>query len=726
MNTNMAQRLHSIIVSLGFLGIFLLNTFGIQSSGIGLLLLGVYLGFFGWEIGKVVNKSEKAILRWWLGVWILLSSLIVLGAGAYYLYALPAEYIWILILLTPAVTLFLTKNTKHASFLKHTHNLWSEKKHKIPSHTLVTAAFVIVLLTVLFTTLGSTPVTDAVRSTWERLPYGIITLFTLATLLSFSLLWRGKERALSLTLIMGLCFAFVSVVAISFPIGYGFDSFIHKATELHLAEFGTITPKPFYYIGQYALVLFAHHGFNLPIDLVDTFLVPTLVALLLPCAWYFAAAHISRKRSIAMLSTMGLFLIPLASFIVTTPQNLANLWTLLLILASTPFLLGKSTQPLRTLIIPTLATLLIHPIAGLPALLYLLILSTHTAKPKNKRGTHAYLKQLRAVIHTPKNRSITRFLLIAGASIMLPASFIANSIVSKTPISIDWAALSPLALFSSLNLNVFFENRFDPLLDFVYLYGGNALLILAIIAIWAWFTYHKDLSPRFSTLCWMILALGINYLILGRVIEMTFLIDYERANYATRLIPLMAFFAVPYFLLGLSHILINLKSQPLLLRASALILLVAFTSSAFYLAYPRRDAYETNRGFNVGQADIDTVHLIDDLAGNHPYLVLANQSVSAAAIQEIGFNYYGDLFFYPIPTGGPLYEQFLTMNDLPSRETAQEALNLVPQHGDVNTLFYVVNNYWWEAARIIETAKTTADDWRSLGDGQVYLFRYNF
>ena len=84
------------------------------------------------------------------------------------------------------------------------------------------------------------------RSTWERLPYGIITLFTLATLLSFSLLWRGKERALSLTLIMGLCFAFVSVVAISFPIGYGFDSFIHKATELHLAEFGTIPPKPFW------------------------------------------------------------------------------------------------------------------------------------------------------------------------------------------------------------------------------------------------------------------------------------------------------------------------------------------------------------------------------------------------------------------------------------------------------------------------------------------------
>jgi hypothetical protein len=65
------------------------------------------------------------------------------------------------------------------------------------------------------------------------------------------------------------------------------------------------------------------------------------------------------------------------------------------------------------------------------------------------------------------------------------------------------------------------------------------------------------------------------------------------------------------------------------------------------------------------------------------------------------------------------------MNDLPTKELALDSLSLVPQHGDVLQVYYVVNNYWWEAPRIIETAKTTADDWRSVGGGQVHLFRYD-
>ncbi|MBI4435268.1 hypothetical protein HY630_01210 [Candidatus Uhrbacteria bacterium] len=65
------------------------------------------------------------------------------------------------------------------------------------------------------------------------------------------------------------------------------------------------------------------------------------------------------------------------------------------------------------------------------------------------------------------------------------------------------------------------------------------------------------------------------------------------------------------------------------------------------------------------------------------------------------------------------------MNESPTRNIAEQALESVPQHGDVTTLFFLVNNYWWDAPRIIETAKTTANDWRSLGDGQIYLFRYD-
>ncbi len=708
----MLRRLHATIFAVLFLALFVANTFLIGSVFFGGVLLALYLGAFGWELGGIITKSEKAVLRWWLGIWVLLSILLTVLTASYYLWAITATMVHIVILLTPPILLVAARKTAHRSLFAHAHNLWKEKRHRVPNTVWIVAAGSLLLLSLLFSVLGAHPVTDAVRSVWERLPESVFLLLLLSTALVFALLWRGRERALSLVLLSVLLFAAISVAAIVFPLGFGFDSFIHKATEAHLAEFGTITPKPFYYIGQYALVLLAHHGFLIPIDLADTFLVPVLTALLLPMAWYFAAAHIVRKKSVAMLTLSGMFLLPLSSFIVTTPQGLANLWTLLLILASIPYLLEHEHPRLRVLALGAIATLLIHPIAGIPTLLYFMFLATDPSRTNPR---------------TPTTNRIVRILLISFASIVLPLSFAVNAFISGQSLGIDLAALNPLTWFSNLNLTVFFESRFDPLLDIVYLYGLNAMLVLVILATFAWFEYRKELSRRFRAILLMVMALAINYFIMSGALEFTFLIDYERANYAARLLPLIGLFLTPYVILGLGHLFMNIKTQPVILRGGALVLLVAIATSSVYMAYPRRDAYETSRGFNVSQADIDAVHLVESLAGPQPYLALANQSVSAAAISEIGFQYFEDLFFYPIPTGGALYEVFLQMNEQPSRETAKQALNLVPQHGDVNRLYFLVNNYWWQAPRIIETAKTTADDWRSVGEeGQVYVFEYLF
>lgn len=706
----MFHRVQLIIFSVLFLALFLSNAAIFQNVSLGAVLLGLYLAVFGWELGGVLVGSEKAILRWWVGMWMLLCAVLIILTASYYLWAVTSQVVLVVVLLTPAIVLWTTKRFPSHTLFHHAHDLWREHRHRLPSVIWLVMALSIFLFALFFTTLANHPVIDAVRSVWERLPSGLFLLFLLAAALVFGLLWRGRERAVSLLLVCLLLFATLSIAAIAFPIGFGFDSFIHKATEAHLAEFGTITPKPFYYIGQYALVLFVHHGFQIPIDLADTFLVPVLTALLLPMAWYFASAHITRKRGIAMLTLTGLFMLPLSQFIVTTPQALANLWTLLTILASVPYLLEKEHPRLRILFLAAIATVLIHPIAGIPALLYFMFLSTDPSRTNPR---------------TPKTNRVVRVCLIAFACVVLPLSFVLNSLVSGQSLGINWAALNPLTLLSSLNLSVFFENRFNPLLDLVYLYGLNAMLILILIAVFAWVEYRRDLSRRFRALLLMVLALTANYLILSTFLEFTFLIDYERLNYASRLLPLIAFFLVPLLILGLGHLFVNIKGQPIILRACVLAGLVMIAGSTLYVSYPRRDAYETNRGFNVGQADIDAVHVVETMTQGVPYLALANQSVSAAAIQEIGFRYYGDLFFYPIPTGGELYEYFLAMNESPNRETAAHALEIVPQHGDVTTLFFLVNNYWWDAPRIIETAKTTADDWKSLGDGQIYLFQYD-
>lgn len=711
-NYFMKHRSQLIIFSVLFLVLFILNSIFLKNTSVGVVLLVSYFVVFGWELGGVITQSEKAILRWWPGAWLLLSVILIILSVCYYAAAITPEVVYTVVLLTPALMLWLCRHKTRGSVFDHFHNLWHEKRHKIPNSVLCATTVFSVVLILFFSTITSNQITDSVRSVWERLPHETLLLFMLAVSLCIALLWRGKERAVSLMVFSFLLFAFLCVAALAFPIGYGFDSFIHKATETYLAEYGTITPKPFYYIGQYALILFVHHGFNIPINTADTFLVPILTAILLPCAWFFAAVHITRKRSISMLSTVGIFILPLSSFIVTTPQALANLWTLLFVLASVPYLLEKEHPRLLVLAIACLATLFIHPIAGIPLMLYFMFLATDPSRTNPR---------------TPKTNRFARLILISVACVILPLSFFINALMSGQKIGINTNAINPIAWLSTLNFSVFFENRFEPILDLVYLWGQNSGLIILAIATLAWIGYHKELSRRFRAIILIALAISVNYLIMSTLLEFTFLIDYERANYAQRLVPLVFYFLSPFVILGLSHVFINLKSEPFILRASAFILLVAIAGSNFYLLYPRRDAYETSRGFNVGQSDIDAVRLAESMSDNKPYIALANQSVSAAAIKEIGFKYFDDMFFYPIPTGGKLYDSFLKMNETPTRETARDALETVSKHSNVQTLFFLVNNYWWEAPRIIETAKTTADDWKSVGEGgQVFIFKYSF
>src|SRR3989338_9311187 len=376
----MLLRLELTIFCILFLVFFIINNSLWHNAVLGIFLFISYGVVFGWELGGVIVFSEKAILRWWIGLWTLLSCLIIVLTFAYYVWQITPGLITAVVLLTPPIVLWCTKRFQTKTLFTHVHDLWHEKRHRIPSAVWLVSSLCLLLFVFFFITLGNAPVVDAVRSVWERLPTTIFISYLLIVALTLGLLWRGKERALSLTFVCILLFATISIVAIVFPIGFGFDSFIHKATEVHLANFGTITPKPFYYIGQYVLVLFLHHGFDLSVDLADTFLVPVLTAILLPMAWYFACVHILRTRSTAMLCLSGLFMLPLSQFIVTTPQALANLWVLLGILASIPYLLEKELPRLGILGLTTLATFLIHPIAGIPAGLYFMLLMTDPSR----------------------------------------------------------------------------------------------------------------------------------------------------------------------------------------------------------------------------------------------------------------------------------------------------------------------------------------------------------
>lgn len=203
---------------------------------------------------------------------------------------------------------------------------------------------------------------------------------------------------------------------------------------------------------------------------------------------------------------------------------------------------------------------------------------------------------------------------------------------------------------------------------------------------------------------------------------------YEQNDYPTRIMGVGLYFLLPFFFAAICYLAEKSLKKYLWVKVSALILLASVLTISLYLSYPRRDNYEPSRGYNVSFANIEAVHYIQNNA-KEKFIVLSDQTVAAAALKEFGFKpeYYfhtdqGQIFYYSIPTGGPLYQLYLEMvYIMPSRDAMDKAMNLV----GVNHAYFVVNKYWWESARIIEQAKSTADSWTSFDQNNIYIFEYS-
>ena len=72
--------------------------------------------------------------------------------------------------------------------------------------------------------------------------------------------------------------------------------FIHQVTENAIWQNGFILPKPFYYLGQYSIVIFLAHLLQISVELIDKLLLPLLLAISLPYMIY-SLVHRMRTRS---------------------------------------------------------------------------------------------------------------------------------------------------------------------------------------------------------------------------------------------------------------------------------------------------------------------------------------------------------------------------------------------------------------------------------------------
>ncbi|MFA4955064.1 MAG: hypothetical protein WC641_07190 [Patescibacteria group bacterium] len=530
--------------------------------------------------------------------------------------------------------------------------------------------------------------TDSIRTPWPLLPPGM--------LLALSALWLGTLLILRLSgktwlgyAASGLAFfSTLSLTPLIYKIGFGFDGFLHVAAEKILLTTGFLSPKPLYYMGQYVFTNWLARVLDLPVENIDRWLVPLAAACLIPLALYAVRRAFGGHYAAALL-----FLLPLSALVATTPQSFAyvlGLTALILCLGVNE----KNIHPAAPLAL-ALWSAAAHPLAGIP--LFFVCAAVLLARLKSKLAL--VLGYFSALL----------------SALAVPLMFYVLGLRGGTPIHWNFSKL-----FAAQPWLDFF-GAFNPYLSNHFaLWAGWAnavalalpalLLLAAVIQI----VRCKDASRHTALiLASAAVALYLSAALLKNLGEFSFLIDYERGNYADRLAILgsliLALAAWPL----ISDLIDRALEATPLPSAAFLALFLSVAAAASYLALPRHDALTVGRGWSTGLTDIEAVRSIERDAEGAPYTVLADQSVSAAAVRELGFKRYaGDVFFYPIPTGGALYEIFLgmTYND-PSRDLAAEAGAL----GQSKIVYVVLNDYWWKAESTAEALSALADDEWSLG-----------
>ncbi|MBU1179391.1 hypothetical protein KJ885_00415, partial [Patescibacteria group bacterium] len=473
---------------------------------------------------------------------------------------------------------------------------------------------------------------ELIESPWKELPCLYLSIFFIATVVLILLLSKKSDKnALGLHF-----FIFFSIAAFIYSLGYGFDQFVHEATQKYILEYGTISPKPFQYIGLYSINIFLHQITALPIETLNKFLLPVLTIFIAPIGYYCLKKKGLIKSSLPVLA---LLLLPLSVFIVTTPQGVANLFLLVLIFCAMTRTYLVAT---RYVLVIVFAILFIHPITGIISLIYLALLKLRFKK----------------------------IIFLTGV-LALPLAFFTLSFKLGGRVGLHFKFVESFKNYFDLLALGGIQQNYNLWLDLFYLARSLILPIIIIVSIWTARRYKKQVSQYPLYLFW---AATLSFFLTSVFIDFYYLINYEQKNYPERIFYISLLFLAPYLIFAVQKICSRLTS-PLcqgevrggLIYKTFFVLLFAFLiTSNFYLTYPRSDNYQNDKGKNITVWMTRAVNKIKSDAGENDYVVLTDQAVSTAALRVDGFKKYyktplGEIFYYPIPTGGPLYHEFLNL-----------------------------------------------------------------
>ena len=704
------KPLHSTILA-SFGGVA--AALGFASSTFAVLLpLGGTLFFAGTAalVGGMAFPEERRPIRWTFGLLGALALTAVFGTLVYYVHKLDGLGLSWLLITTPWIAFAFTPFAANRRERAEPAVAAVEKATPEDSLSAVLLALTVVCDVAALRWLVGARTAEALRSPWEAVPPIFFLWIGLASACLVALAYRRRYPHLTLGAASLHLFTLLAPAVAVYAVGYGFDPFVHQAAERLVAAAGEITPKTPYYVGQYALVTVVSRLFRVATEHVDRLLLPTMAALFLPAA----AAWLLRRgfgvaRGLALVGAMGVFLLPLGAFVSTTPQGVADLFFLLTVVVGAAWL-HAHRPPLGFVLVLAAASAAAHPLAGIPALLAAALLMV----AKLRHDGIALPRVSKAVVFG---------ILLGAAALAVPLAFSLREGTGSLPI--EAALRKPIAsLIESVPFEApGLETRYRPLLDFAESVDRNYDLLWFLLAgAGAWLLGRRKPYRRSAlALGGLSLALLAGAAVLRSGFTFQDVIGYEQGNYAARLYQGALLAAFPLVLAAFAWWWRALAKTDPGVRFLMSLVFAATVAALAYGAFPRLDDYRWSRGYSTSGHDVEAVRWINTHAIG-PYVVLANQSVSAAALREYGFRtYYGDQFYYAIPTGAPLYGKYLSMvYDAPSRETMSAAMRDV----GVAQAFFVVNDYWTGAAKIVDAAKKTADDWQEVDGGKVFIFRY--
>ncbi len=546
-------------------------------------------------------------------------------------------------------------------------------------------------------------------SPWQLVDWTFFWLFFTSTLLLLGLNFLfPTNRSLWLTSLHLL--VMYSVTNLLYPLGFGFDGFIHRATEEWIKVHGFIIPKLPVYLGQYTTVVLLSKITTISIKTIDLWFVPVLAAFTLP---RFIAPTLARVFAVparhAINLTFVFTLIYFFALFLTTAYNILILLTILAVFTGLQYY-ESPTRPLLFLLgTMSVAGLCIHPLLGAPLSLFVAAFWIE----KNTR----YQKTLHIVYTT----------LMA---LLVPALFMAFLYFTRHIIPTFVNPFSKLDLFLQyFRAPYWYKHPAAWYWDALYIWEWLIPVVALSFGIFGYYYFKTKRAPLFF---YTAIGLTISSFLLRTLVVFPDVHATEQGDYPLRLLKGALLFLLPYIMVGFwqtDNFLATCAAKCKNFRLHYISLLFIFAGAitvSWYLSYPQWNPKVQFPGYNVSATDFEVVTWIHDQNPAYNYVVLTNPVTAIAALEKYSFAKYFKindtyLSYYSIPTGGPLYDLYTEMwTDGQRRETMEKAMNLV----GADKAYFIIPSYWTKFNSIVEGAKKSANSWQAFNNEQIYVFTY--